>query len=166
MANVKAPSLRYHKGTGQWLCQWGGKHHYLGQDAALARERYQAQLDAWTAWRAERASGPAAAAPRNIPSKRGDSGTVAPPPRPPASAGPTAEQVAQKLFALVDSESGPAGRQNVRDRLVLFLKMFGPCRMSSLTPSDLLRYKSSLAGYAPATTNGQPCSPGFAPMLP
>lgn len=66
----------------------------------------------------------------------------------------TLKVVADSLFALVDAESGPAGQQNVRYRLRLFLEKFGSRPADSLTPADLIGFKAELTSqYRPQFTN-------------
>ena len=64
-------------------------------------------------------------------------------------------QVAGSLFTLVDSESGPAGQANIRNRTKKFLADFGDRPIENLPPDDLIRFKSELAKshYSPEYTN-------------
>ncbi len=62
--------------------------------------------------------------------------------------------MAALLFALVDSESGPCGRANVRNRLKFFLDRYGDRILSTITPDDLVEYKGAMVkGRRPESTN-------------
>lgn len=165
----RPPSLNQHPNTGRFVvripAKLGGGTRWFGSDKAAAQTAYAQWVE--EVWPCLLGS------PSPVPTRRKEvvirlgtaaanrrgmtnpTAVVSVPPLP-ASLRPaqTLREVADSLFALVDSESGPAGRQNVRFRLRLFLERYGSKPANALTPADLIGYKAELVKrYKPEFVN-------------
>jgi integrase len=140
------PKLGLHKTTGKYRiqvpAQLGGGSRWFGADAARAESEYSRWVsEAWPCL-----IGSLLTAKPTAPDGRGMSKKT--------STVPTLRVAADSLFALVDAESGPAGRKNVRNRLRLFLDQYGSRAADGLTPADLIAFKGKLTKeYSPEFVN-------------
>jgi integrase len=142
----RAPSLGIHKPTGKYRVQVpahaGGGSRYFGTDRATAEPLYRAWVsEVWPCLIGSTVTpSPARTNGRSMETN--------------PQAVPTIRVVSDSLFALVDSESGPAGRANVRNRLRLFLDQYGNRAADRLTPADLIAFKGTLTRqYSPEFVN-------------
>lgn len=153
-----AVSLRFDKRTRQFWIRipkaQGGGSKWFGTDPASAKLAYEA----WTK-AAETANAPTPA-PRVLSRSRklartaGGNGCSTAGMLAALETSPSVQQTAQELFALVDSESGPAGQANIRWRLKGFIGRLGGRPIASLKAADLIAYKASL-NCSPEYKNNQ-----------
>ena len=132
-----APSLLKHCRGHYFVRLPGGKSKWFGADPAQAQTRYERWVETY---------------------QPGHNGH----PRVETSLSPrfrrrmaTVQEVADSLFALVDSESGEFGRRKVRACLVRFLAQHGGKEIASLKGADLIAFKGKMTadGLAASTMN-------------
>lgn len=157
-SKASPPCLRFQRRTKNFFVRiprrFGGGTKWFGSNEEAARA-------AWTAWGALYQRQAESALPSAAPSRprtrsalpltdptpfRGGMPRVGPQPM-------TVRAVAASLFALVDSESGPAGRQKVRLCTNRFLNLYGDRLVHELTAADLVAFKASLAALKPTSKN-------------
>lgn len=141
------PALRFDRASGQYWTRipkrLGGGSKWFGRDPEEAEEKY----NAWAETFAESAPAPTPPTRIRTATSRKPTGTGRMAPTLPTS------EVATQLFALVDSESGPAGRANIRNRLRLFLGQFGTRPIADLKAADLIAFKAGISSYSPEYRN-------------
>lgn len=147
---TRIPTLRRHcRGSFYVRIPHGGSL-WFGSDQASAERAYSTWAEGFAAENHPRKGGGNSKATLSARSPRGMDPASAP-------AVPTlsTQAVAEQLFALVDSESGPAGRRKVRACLKRFLEHFGTREIGSLKAADLIAYKAKLVGdgLKPTTIN-------------
>lgn len=174
------PSLRLHKGSGQYCYCFKKQWVYLGRDAARAYALWLARFGGST----EPSPSPAALAPKPARAPRLRLASAAPaapatvplwlpatesepaaklavpvaPLAPAAPAGParTWAEAARKMLAMIAPTVTPARAKCYGFDLAGFLKMFGGKLVTELTPEDLISYRSGLAGsFKPWTVNSR-----------
>lgn len=139
----RTPKLRRHCRGSFFVRLVDGSTRWLGSDPERAEAQYRRLVDC--SYLATERSAPSAL---KVDGEHRVSVMLVP-------SGPaTVQETAQRLFRLVDSESGPHGKKKVRRSLKRFLAAVGSRPIDGLTADDLIDYKGKMvAELAPNTIN-------------
>ena len=140
----RKPKLRRHCRGNFFIRLPNGSSLWFGSDPAEADDRYRRLVEC--PYRSPKLPGPSAFQAERL--QRVSVMLL--------NSGPsTVQQTAERLFTLVDSESGPAGRIKVRDCLKRFLTAVGTKQIDQLTADDLIGYANPLSVASVVAVSGK-----------